>query len=373
MNKTKSFYGFTANCTPMQRGRKEEQLSKLFKNDGVVYRFADFAVFMIFEKDYRATTKTITHGMINGYYGREWGELSKPRIEYRLESDSEPLFYTINKTLFDYCNYIVDTFKTLSEAENYAENERIEQEKAKAEAEAEENRQRQEREEKERQEKVHKEWICAEREKYINTPIEAMCKSVFDYYYGENNTPTCCDVVILAKDINNPLSRQSLISRLHNDNKASIKIFEQFTGIKLPKNYKERIAFLEGVQPEQYGEMTEFKPRKKVDKTKPTENHLEKYYKYMRKENRYEEAYGEKIVYGDMIFFAEKIGHDRYYTIIEATTGMCFTSNSALTSISKCKKKIKEICDTRNVTECINDTIAKGYKSPLYKAINGNC
>jgi len=51
MNKTKSFYGFTDNCTPIQRGKKEEQLSKLFRNDGVIYRFADFAVFMQLEKE----------------------------------------------------------------------------------------------------------------------------------------------------------------------------------------------------------------------------------------------------------------------------------------------------------------------------------
>lgn len=69
--------------------------------------------------------------------------------------------------------------------------------------------------------------MFAERGKYINTPIEKMCKEVFTYYYGENNTPTICDVVILAKDIKIPLSRQSLISRLHNGNKAGIKIFEK--------------------------------------------------------------------------------------------------------------------------------------------------
>lgn len=370
MRKTKSFYGFTANYTPMQRAKKEEQLSKLFRNDDIIYRFADFAVFMMFEKGYKATTKTITHGYVKGYYGKEWGELSKPKTEYRLESDTESLLYTINKTMFDYCNYIVDTFNTLSDAENYAENERIDQEKAKAEAEAEENRQREEQEEKKRREKAHKEWIYAEREKYINTPIEAMCKAIFTYYYGENNTPTCCDVVILSKDIKNPLSRQELIHRLHNDNKASIKIFEQFTGIKLPKNYKERIEFLATVQPEQYGEMTEFKPRKKADKAEQAEKQLEKYYKRMWKDGSYEEAYGEKIGYNNLTFFAEKTAQ-KHYAITEATTGILLISDKALTSIAKCKAKIKELCDTKNVSKLIDDAIARGYKSPLYEAVNG--
>lgn len=360
MNKTKSFYGFTDNCTPIQRGKKEEQLSKLFRNDGVIYRFADFAVFMQLEKDYRATTETITHGMINGYYGKEWGELSKPRTEYRLESDTEKLFYTINKTLYDYCNYIVDTFKSIDEAVNYVENERLEQERAKAEAEEAEEKQRAEAEKQKRREEEHRCWVISEREKYINTPIETMCKAIFEYYYGENNK-AICDVVILAKDIKNPLSRRDLISRLHNDNKASIKIFEYFTGIKLPKTYKERIEFLKTVQPEQYGEMIEFKPRKKAEHTK---KQLEKYYKRMWKDGNYEEAYGEKIDYNNLTFFAEKVTD--YYAITEATTGILLISDGELTSITKCKVKIKELCDTRNVKKCIDNAIAKGYKSPLY-------
>lgn len=367
MKATKSFYGFTANCTPMQRGRKEEQLEKLFRNDGVVYRFADFAVFMIFEKGYKAATRTITHGYVNGYYSKEWGELKTPKTEYTLESDATSLFYTINKTMFEYCNYITDTFKTLSDAEIYAENEQREQEKIKAEAEAEKTRLREEQEEKVKQKSDHRQWVIAEREKYTNTPVEAMCKAVFDYYYGENNTPTCCDVVILAKDIKNPLSRKALISRLHNDNKASIKIFEQFTGIKLPKTNKEKAEFLETVQPEQYGEMTEFKPRKKAEKK---EKQLEKYYRHMYKEKCYTESYGEKITYDNMIFFAEKIGRDQYYTITEATTGMGLIYDKTLTSITKCKAKIKEICNTRNVSKCIETYILRGYKSPLYETVN---
>lgn len=371
MENTKSYYGFTANCTPMQKGRKEEQLEKLFRYEGVIYRFADFAVYMMFENDYKPTTKTITHGMINGYYGKEWGKLSKPKTEYRFESDTNSIFYTINKTLFDYCNYIVDTFKSLSDAENYAKNERLEQEKAKAEAEADENRQKQEREEKRQKEKSHREWLIAEREKYTNTPVETMCKSVFAYYYGENNTYACCDTVILAKDIENPLSRKALIDRLHNGNKGSIKIFEQFTGIKLPKNYKKRIEFLETVQPEQYGEMIEFKPRKKADKTEHVEKKLEKYYKHIEKDNSYAESYGEKIKYNDMTFFAEKIEQDNYYTIIEATTGFSLASDKTLTSISKCKKKIKECCDGKPIKRQIDTLINRGYKSPLCDEING--
>lgn len=366
MFNTKSYYGFTANCTPMQRGRKEEQLEKLFRYDGKIFRFADFAVYMIFENGYAPITKTYTHGMINGYYGKEWGELSKPKTEYRLESDTESLFYTINKTLFEYCNYIIDTFSTISDAEIFAQQEAENTEKARLEEKARQEAERIAKEGKAQQIKAYKEWLCTEREAYTGTAEENLCKAIFEYCYGDNNTVTCCDVIILAKDIENPLSRQELINRLHNGNKASIKIFEHYTGIKLPKNQKERMEFLTTVQPEQYGEMTEFKPRKKADKNEKKEKQFDKYYRYNTKLKQYIEAYGEKISHNNMLFFAEKIEQDKHYSIIEATTGMLFTTDKTLTSLAKCKEKIKQICNSRDVKPVIDAAINKGYKSPLY-------
>ena len=363
MTITKSFYGFTENCAPMQEARKKEQLDKYFNNNGQIMRFADFAVMMIFEKSYKPTVKIITEGMINGYWGKEWGKLAKPKTEYRLKSDNCCEFYTINKMQYDYCNYIASTFNSEDEALNFAEIERQAQEKAAAEAAAEKARQEQEKQAQKQRKKAHTEWMVAEREQYKNTPIEAMCKAIFDYCYGENLYQPCVDVVILAKDIENPLSRQELIARLHNDNKGSIKIFEHFTGIKLPKNQKERVEFLATVKPEQYSEMIEFKPRAKAN----GEHKAEKYYKYMRADKNYVEAYGEKIKYNDMVFFAEKINADKYYTITEATTGLLLTSDKTLTSILKCKDKIKEFCDTRNVKSLINSAIERGMKSPLFK------
>ena len=367
MTITKSFYGFTDNCTPMQAARKKEQLDKYFNDNGQIMRFADFAVMMIFEKSYKPTVKIITEGMINGYWGKEWGKLAKPKTEYRLESDNCCEFYTINKMQYDYCNYIVNAFNSEDEALNFAETERQAQEKAAAEAAAKKARQEQEKQEQNQRKKAHKEWMVAEREQYKNTPIEAMCKAIFDYCYGENLYQPCVDVVILAKDIENPLSRQELIARLHNDNKGSIKIFEHFTGIKLPKNQKERVEFLATVKPEQYSEMVEFKPRAKASNENKTEKQLEKYYKYMRADKNYVEAYGEKINYNCMVFFAEKNGKDKCYTVTEATTGLLLTSDKTLTSISKCKDKIKEFCETKNIKSLVDAAISRGMKSPLYE------
>lgn len=368
MEKTTSFYGFTANSTPTQKVKQEQQLKKLFRyKDTGVFRFADFAVMMIFEYGYKATAETITEGYINTTWGKQWGKLAKPRTEYALKSeikDGTTLVYSINKTLFDYCNYISSTFNSIDEALSYAENEARELEKARAEAEAAEAEAERAKAEQEEREKTFKMWLRNERKNYIDTPIEEMCKEVFNHYYGENVYPACVDVVILAKDIENPLSREELISRLHNDNKASIKIFELFTGLALPKSYKERVPFLETVTPADYKETKAFKPRAKAS-AEQADKQPEKYYRLM-KDKQYKEAYGTRIELEGYVFFAEKVDNNSYYSVTEATTGLALAGDKSLTSIAKCKDKIKSFSGKFGLKPAIDRAYSNGYKSPLY-------
>ena len=84
----------------------------------------------------------------------------------------------------------------------------------------------------------------------------------------------------------------------------------------------------------------------------------------MWKDGSSKEAYREKIGYKNLTFFAEKTAQ-KHYAITEATTGVLLISDGALTSIAKGKAKIKELCDTKNVSKLIDDAIARGYKSPI--------
>lgn len=65
---------------------------------------------------------------------------------------------------------------------------------------------------------------------------------------------------------NNLLCKEEVIARLHNNNKASIKIFECLTGLKLPKGYKERKEYLESISVSDFKEAVCYKPRKKKEK-----------------------------------------------------------------------------------------------------------
>ena len=62
-----------------------------------------------------------------------------------------------------------------------------------------------------------------------------------------------------------PYCKNQIKERLHNGNKASIKIFECVTGLKLPKGYKERMTYLESITSSDFKEPVEYKPRKKAE------------------------------------------------------------------------------------------------------------
>ena len=69
-------------------------------------------------------------------------------------------------------------------------------------------------------------------------------------------------LVALIHNFDDPYCKEEIISRLHNDNKASIKIFECITGLKLPKSYKDRKVYLEGLTTKDFKGIIEYKPRR---------------------------------------------------------------------------------------------------------------
>ena len=246
--KTNSFYGFTDSIKQPRKQKVENTLDKLVRDStNTVYRYADFIINKIFEGFNIPSIHTITHGMINTRYGREYGELTNPKIEYRI-SNNENRCYTWSKTYYDFANYIIDNFKTLDDIQNFIN---VESDKIKAEQEAEQKRITDEKAEKEAKEQAKRDfenWKCDEIKKLIDTGIHKLCAEVFTSIYPEYNYPLGnLSVVVYADNIENPLCRDGLISMLHNNNKASIKVFEVYTGVKLAKNHKERITQLETI------------------------------------------------------------------------------------------------------------------------------
>ena len=362
--KTNSFYGFTDNIKQPRKQKVENTLDKLVRdNTNTVYRYADFIVNKINEGFNMPSIHTITHGMINTRYGKEYGELTTPKIEYRI-SNNENRCYTWNKTYFDFAIYIIENFKTLDDVQSFINTE---SDRIKAEQEAEEKRIEGEKADKEAKEQAKKDfenWKCDEVQKLIDTDIHKLCAEVFTSIYPDYNYPLGnLSVVVYADNIENPLCRNELISMLHNNNKASIKVFEVYTGIKLAKTHKERIAQLETIIKNDYKGIQEFKPRKKSEHT---EKELETYYR--RVGNEYIEAHGESIKIDGITFYIGK--NDKgMYSITESTTGILCSSDFK-TNKTAAKTLIKEIMQEKSefIKNSIRGAINKGIKSPLYSA-----
>lgn len=255
IKRTQSYYGFTDNDLPMRAARKRDQLDKGFKFEGKDYRFADFAIYALIEGGYYTDTEIITHGWVNTRWGKDWGELKRPRTEYHFVCPDDKTYYKLNKTQYDYCNYILEKFESAVEAEKWVsdENIRIAAEKERIEREAEEEREREKAERKARIEL--QEWMHFECMKYVDTPIMDKCNEIFKRVYPD--LPQAINYsnvlsVVSAQNILNERVRAELITRLHNDNKGSIRVFEWYTGVKLPRNYKDRIKVLEKITPDDY-------------------------------------------------------------------------------------------------------------------------
>ena len=112
------------------------------------------------------------------------------------------------------------------------------------------------------EEKERMKRIIAEEAQHILSEEKEIVDSIFLDIYGKENSWNY-SLVALIHNFDDPFCKEEIISRLHNDNKASIKIFECITGLKLPKSYKERKIYLEGITPADFKGMTEYKARKK--------------------------------------------------------------------------------------------------------------
>lgn len=361
--KTNSYYGFTNDIKQPRKTKVENTLNNLVRdNTNTIYRYADFIVNKIFEGFNIPSIHTITHGMINTRYGREYGELTNPKTEYRI-SNNENRCFTWNKTYFDFANYIIDNFKTLDDIQNFID---FESDKIKAEQEAEQKRIADEKADKEAKEQAKKEfenWKCDEIEKLIDTDIHKLCAEVFTSIYPEYNYPLGnLSVIVYADNIENPLCRNELISMLHNNNKASIKVFEVYTGVKLAKNHKERITQLEAITKADYKGVQEFKPRKKSEHT---EKELKTYYR--RSKDGYIEDKGESIKIDGIIFYIGK-NEKGYYTAIEATTGLGCIDSQRTKQLAK--DTLKNAVKTKKdiLLKGIEKAHKDGIKSPLYSA-----
>ena len=260
MKNITSFLGFTNTIKEPRKTKVEATLDKLIRGeDGVVYNRRTFLVNALLEGRRVQKEENVLR------YNRRTGEANKPKTEYQLRFDNEGYYMEIMKTDFDFFNYCNDHgLNTEEHINDFIMQEELdlvkkEAEEAEAQKEAEENARIQE------EEIAKVEAMLWEEVQTLPAEEKEIMNSIFVSMLGMEANNNSYVLICMIHHIDNTICKQKIKERLHNDNKASIKTFECITGLKLPKTYKERMAYIDGLTSADLQTMTEYKPRKKAE------------------------------------------------------------------------------------------------------------
>lgn len=354
MLKIKRFLGFTDGIKEPRKTKVENELSACYRYNGSLYNAVEFLCVKLLEGCYPDKEENYQ------YYKRN-GELSKPKTLYKYYSEDTEhgkTYFELNKTQYDFVCYLIENGLNTKEsilAYDKADVERVE---ALQRAEAEEKaRQEEEKQRREEEKEKFKSWMFAESG---NIPQfqKDIIDAVFLAIYGTENSWNY-SLAVCINNYNNPLCKEEVISRLHNDNKASIKIFECLTGLKLPKGYKERIAYLEGLTVSDFKEAVDYKLRKKAEKKEEVQK--EEFYTFMG-DNSWKKVIAEPITkYGMELFIHCDNG---MWKISHAEVGMSLANGKSKT---ECMQKLKEFIN-KNGMDFLNNRIEEAKKMVFNRA-----
>lgn len=321
----KRYLGFTDGIKEPRKTKIENELDRLYRYNGNICNAITFLCIKLLEGCYPEKEENYQ------YYKRN-GELSKPKTLYKYMNPDGKCYFELNKTQYDFVCYLLEKGLNTEEsilAYDKADIERMEvikqgEQEEKARQEAEEQRKAEEKEN-------FKIWMHKESEKIPDFQKEII-DSIFFAIYGQQNIWNY-SLAVCINNYNNPLCKEEVISRLHNDNKASIKIFECLTGLKLPKGYRERKKYLESITVSDFKEAVDYKPRKKRE---------------------------EKEVQKEEFYINERTPEGQQWTKVIAEpftkygVDMFIRCSGGIYSISLAEAGIK-VCDGKTKTECVNN------------------
>lgn len=335
MLKIKRFLGFTDGIKEPRKTKVENELSRYYSYKGNIYNAVEFLCTKLIEGCHLEKEE-------NYQYVKRNGEMSKPKTLYMFFDKDVRRYFEMNKTQYDFVQYLID--KGLNTEESIITYDKADVERIEALQRAEEEEKVRQEEEKRRsseEKEKFKQWMFAESE---NVPDfqKDIINAIFLSIYGTENSWNY-SLAVCINNFNNPLCKAEVVSRLHNDNKASIKIFECLTGLKLPKGYKERIAYLEGLTASDFKDAVDYKPRIKAKHTEEKEVQKEVFYT-LRRDNSWRKVIAEPITkYGmDMFIHFE----NNVCNISHAEVGMILASGKTKT---ECMQRLKELVDSKGM------------------------
>ena len=347
----KRYLGFTDGIKEPRKTKVESELDRLYRYGGNVHNTVTFLCVKLLEGCYPDKEENYQ------YYKRN-GELSKPKTLYMYMNSDGKQYFELNNTQYDFVCYLLKN--GLNTEESILEYDRADIKRIEAlkQAEQEEKARQKAEEQKRAEEKENfKIWMDKESEKIPDFQKEII-DSIFFAIYGQQNTWNY-SLAVCINNYNNPLCKEEVIARLHNDNRASIKIFECLAGLKLPKGYKERKTYLESISVSDFKEAVDYKPRKKREEE---ETQKEEFYINERtpEGQRWTKVIAEPFTkYGVDMFV-------RYYnggfSISLAEAGMIVCGGKTKT---ECINKLKKFVEDRGqetFIQMVKDATEKMYK-----------
>lgn len=260
-----SLLGFEKTLTPMQAGRAEKTLHKL-------YNYEDFGI--LSEKEYiyrRITESGAKPNKEEGYqYIKRNRELSKPKTLYMIAysksyhaGESHSVFNEISKTGYDFASYVINNnLQNLDGLEAYLKNEigAIQEAERKEEEEKEQVRKQAQREKE--QSKKFNEWIDSQVENFENDDMLITACKVFNSKMPEgfifaDDPVQVKKLIVLIDNIDHPRALQALKERLHSHNKGSKAVFSYVTGEALPSTDKGTFSILDAMHKKRLQEKKE--------------------------------------------------------------------------------------------------------------------
>jgi len=198
----------------------------------------------------------------------------------------------------------------------------------------------------ERQEEVERQHIMdiiAKESLHISDVEKSIADSIYSSLYGSIYSSLygraenlSYSLIALIHNFDNKYCKEEIISRLHNGNKASIKIFECITGLKLPKAYKDRIGYIESITSADFQNMKEYKPRKKTERK---EVKREEFF-ILTSDYKWVSVIAEPVKKYDIDMFY--IDNGTNINISHAETGICLARGKNKT---ECLKNLKNLVD----------------------------
>jgi hypothetical protein len=352
----KSYLGFTDDKSPMHKARVENALDKVVRFEGILCSRKDFILNLILRGN---KPKEL---LDSSRYGARSGEKLEPKMMYRMQVDGENCYYEVNKTEHDFALYLLNQ-NIASEVDANrliaAERERMACEQRQRD---EREQQKQEAEQASKKEKDDfKAWLHELEASYPNQERLDLMKDIFTSMVGSSNPRV--DLLVLIENIDKPLCRDKLISRLHTGNKASRKTFECVTGLKLPKTAKDTRTFLLALSSDDYKDSIPFKERRS-----PSETPKETFYTLMR-DGAFEKVMAEPLSkYGMSLFIHQS---NNTYKISEAKSGACVASGKTKQAALGELTKLVGRMTAETIEQSVQANIARHGLSPRYQENGG--